>query len=241
MSFAAVFLQILLSSTAPILSLALDLPGDLVDCKELSCPKTSAHYDTCTVGDNTFEGVGLARIPNLPDPLAGVSLVKGVNVSRFGIGQEGPWEENRAFKSVYYLGTPSALSIEDISGCAVFFHDMTMEFEGGVKSGRGTCPDVIAAACITSLTDRALAIARDGVSEANVCSALHKSLRYHRFEECIDLAGRGNGLGRFDITSLSSISTIDTSQNSSSDCWPIVPKCNNLAVLASFETQVNSF
>lgn len=206
------------------------LSESLVGCDEVSCPKENAH-DRCTVGEKTFLGIGLSRIPNIPSTLEGLSLIKGVNISEGGEGE-------RKFNSAYYLGTPSELDVNDLSGCVVTFNDPPeKQFDGPVKTGkdrnitdvqaaRGTCPDVIKQECIDTLTERARSVT-NATSNGGVCATLERELRRNAFEECRDLGGKGRGLGNFTVTSFGDLSTV----RNSTDCWPVKPKSDDLALI----------
>ncbi|KAE8359504.1 hypothetical protein BDV27DRAFT_135989 [Aspergillus caelatus] len=206
------------------------LSESLVGCDEVSCPKENAH-DRCTVGDKTFLGIGLSRIPNVPSTLEGLSLIKGVNVSE---GDEG----KREFNSAYYLGTPSALDVNDLNGCVVTFNDPPeKQFDGPIKTGkdrnvtdvqaaRGTCPDIIEQKCIDTLTERARSVT-NATSNDGVCAALERELKRNTFEECGILGGKGKGLGNFTVTSFGNLSSV----KNSTDCWPVKPKSDGLALI----------
>lgn len=140
-----------------------ELSSSLVGCNEVSCPKKGLN-DRCTVGDNTFLGIGLSRIPDVSSSLEGFSLVKGVNVSAALAGKDND-KATRPFKSFYYLGTPSDVEIKDLPGCIVLFHDAPSkkfdwpEPEGNcngteVRATSGTCSDVIDKTCIENLWRR---------------------------------------------------------------------------------------
>ncbi|CBF69438.1 predicted protein [Aspergillus nidulans FGSC A4] len=233
---------------APVISsLAQDLPTDIVGCKDLDCPNEG--WDSCTVADETYAGVGLARVSNAPDSLAGISLVKGVHIedpkSGGNAGGDGS-EESRSFRSVYYLGTPSNLEVADVSGCAVVFNDpptghfdvpkLNDSITVDTRASYGTCPDVIQQGCIEGLTRQAGKLQYSG---SNACSALASDLRNNPPDECSDMTGSGDGLGSFDVVSLSNLSTISQSANGSSNCWPILPKTDNLAQLYDDTTKGN--
>lgn len=52
------------------------------------------------------------------------------------------------------------------------------------------------------------------------------------FDECSDSWLGSSTLGNLTVTSLAKLSTIGGSQNSSSDCWPVVCKSDNLSEIA---------
>lgn len=214
-----------------------DLPSSIVGCKEVSCPYSTS--DTCTLANKTFNGIGLARIPDVPSSLNGLSLVKGVGIPDpedvpFNLSAKSdsrPYGA-RAYDSVYYLGAPPELDFSDLSGCAVTFNNASAEFDGkDAKKAKGTCPDILDQKCIDSITKRA----RDIVSNAkgDSCSALSRELKNHSFDECRGLtAGNRDRLGNFTVSFLNNLSPIFGSSNSSSDCWPIIPKSDNLAKIS---------
>ncbi|PTU25426.1 hypothetical protein P175DRAFT_0514151 [Aspergillus ochraceoroseus IBT 24754] len=215
---------------------ALFFATDIVGCTDLGCP--THPWDSCTVADNTYVGVGLTRIADVPDALDGISLVKGVNISLPGPGGVGDpvTSQTRPYNSVYYLGTPRDLDVGSVSGCAVVFNDPPSRTfvsgdlnSTGIQEGSGTCPDVIEQSCIAKLTEQAQNVNYSG---SGACSALERQLRSHAPDECSDFAGAGNGLGNFTVASLGGLSSISGSQNSTSDCWPILPKSDNLAQFA---------
>ncbi|KAL4973672.1 hypothetical protein BDW66DRAFT_153624 [Aspergillus desertorum] len=225
---------------APFISaLAQDLMADIVGCTDLDCPNEG--WDSCTVADETYAGVGLARVSGISDSLDGVSLVKAVHIedpeSGGNAGGDGS-EASRSFKSVYYLGTPSNLDLAELNGCAVVFNDpptghfdvpkLKASITVDTRTSYGTCPDLIQQGCIESLTRQASEVRDTG---SNACSALASSLRDNPPDECSDMTGAGNGLGDFDVVSLGNLSTITQSSNGSSDCWPVLPKSDNLAQL----------
>lgn len=217
-----------------------DLSSDLVGCDEVSCPKEGAD-DRCTVGDNTFLGIGLSRIPDVPSSLDGFSLVKGVNVSA-GLGGKDNDKALRPYKSFYYLGTPSDVDAKDLSGCVVIFNDAPdkkfdgPELEGGnrtdTRAASGTCSDVIDQKCIDKLTERATKVA--GEAGSNTCSALVKEFKGLSLDECDGFAGKTNMLGSFTVKSLDDLDKV----SNSTDCWPIEPKTDQLLELGNVTAMV---
>ncbi|KAL4933188.1 uncharacterized protein BDV17DRAFT_104647 [Aspergillus undulatus] len=232
---------------APILSaLAQDLSAGIVGCSDVDCPNDG--FDACTVADDTYAGIGLARVADAPESLNGISLVKGVHIDdpESGGDADNGAEEGRTFKSVYYLGTPSNLDVSDLSGCAVVFNDPpTRRFQEPKVNGTvdvddrlatGTCPDVIQQGCIDALTEQASNVR---YTDSNACSSLQSDLRGNVPDECRDLTGAGDGLGNFTVVPLDNLSTVSQSANASSDCWPVLPKSDNLARLGEVTSMGN--
>ncbi|KAF7526963.1 hypothetical protein PCG10_003517 [Penicillium crustosum] len=216
-----------------------ELSSSLVGCNEVSCPKEGSN-DRCTVGGNTFLGIGLSRIPDVPPPLEGFSLIKGVNVSAALAGKDND-KATRPFKSFYYLGTPSDIETKDLSGCVVVFHNAPSkkfngsELEGNsngtdVRAASGTCSDVIDKICIEKLTEKATKLAKE--TDGDVCTTLDQELKKTSLDECNGFAGKGSSLGNFTVKSLDGLNAV----KNSSGCWPIQPKSDQLVEIASATT-----
>ncbi|KAJ5616156.1 hypothetical protein N7537_001270 [Penicillium hordei] len=219
-----------------------ELSSSLVGCNEVSCPKDGPN-DRCIVGDNTFLGIGLSRIPDVPSSLEGFSLIKGVNVSVSLAGKDND-KATRPFKSFYYLGTPSDVEIKNLSGCVILFHDAPFKkFDGpdlegiyngnDVRAARGTCSDVIDKTCIEKLTEKAMELAEE--ANGNICTMLERELKTTSLHECNGFAGKGSNLGNFTVKSLDGLNGV----KNSSGCWPIQPKSDQLAEIANFTTLKN--
>lgn len=206
----------ILSSLA-FLSHAQDLDETIVGCEAVGCPMDNFEPH-CTLTNITFENIGLTRIPDVPDSLDNFSIVKGVNISGAGADD---------FTSVYYLGTPEDVSLDDVHGCAVIFHDPPQNtFKQGASH---TCSEIISQSCIDAIQDRAAKVA-EGNSD-DLCQAVKEDLEGNDISECENLTGGGKGIGQISSRALSSLENINGSRNSTSDCWPILPKSANLAQL----------
>ncbi|KAJ5794805.1 hypothetical protein N7457_001404 [Penicillium paradoxum] len=218
-----------------------DLSSDLVGCDEVSCPKEGVD-DRCTVDGNTFLGIGLSRIPDVPSALDGFSLVKGVNVSA-GLGGKDNDKPTRPFRSVYYLGAPSDANTKDLSGCVVIFNDAPSkkfdgpQLEGGnrtdTRAASGTCSDVIDQKCIDKLTERATKVGQEGGSK--ICSSLEQELKKFSLNECNGFAGNSDRLGDFTVKQLDDLEPIPKSEG----CWPIKPDSDQLLEIASVKSLRN--
>lgn len=233
--------------TLTVLSLLLSYTygqdSDLVGCKAVSCPIEGTE-DRCTVAEDTFLGIGTAPIPDVPSSLEGLSLVKGVNRT-----------DGDEFRSVYYLGTPPDIDINDLAGCAVIFNDppaKTFQYPkelAGPKddngethnvtdtaAANGACSEVIDQACIDRLTEQARSIVND--ADGDSCAQLEDELNSSSFDECSSSWLGSSTLGNLTVTLLANLQTISGSQNSSSDCWPVVSKSDNLTEIAGITAYV---
>lgn len=181
----------------------------------------------------------MARILDVPLSLNGLSLVKGVRI---------PDPEDVPFNPSAKSGLAPIryahiiqciisahrrnLNLSDLSGCTVTFNNVSAEFDGkDAKKAKGTCPDILDQKCIDTIIRRARDIASGAKGDAS--SALSRDLGSHSFDKCRGLtAGNGGRLGNFTVRSLDNLLPISGSSNSSSDCWPILPKSGNLAKIS---------
>ncbi|EEU48230.1 uncharacterized protein NECHADRAFT_75598 [Fusarium vanettenii 77-13-4] len=205
----------LILSSLVLLGNAQDLDQTIVGCEAVSCPMDN--FDPhCTLTNITFENIGLTRIPDVPESLDYLSIVKGVNISGRGADD---------FTSVYYLGTPEDVSLNEVQGCAVIFHDPPQDtFD---EFGSHDCAEVMGQRCVDAIQQLATNIA-EGKSK-DLCKALQEDLQKADIDPCDNLTGGGKGIGKISVKDLSKLENIDGSRNSSSDCWPILPKSANLA------------
>lgn len=198
---------------------AQELKDDIVGCNEIDCHLGNFSHPFCEVTNITFNEIGLTRIPDVPDAISGFSITKGVNIAP-------PTSNN--FTSIYYLGTPEDISLDEVHGCAVLFHDPPEE---DFNAENQTCSQVISQDCINALQDRAARVVDE--ESDNVCEALKQDLEDSDIEECQDMSGAGRGIGNISVTNLSEIENIDGERNSTSRCWPMLPVSGNLAEVFS--------
>jgi hypothetical protein len=209
--------HLILLSSLPFLGNARDLDQTILGCEAVFCPMNN-FVPHCTVTNITFENIGLTRISDVPTSLDYFSIVKGVNISGHGADD---------FTSVYYLGTPEDVSLDEVQGCAVIFHDPPQDtFD---EFGSHDCAEVMGQRCVNAVQDRAFKVA-EGKSK-DLCKALQEDLQKADIDACDNLTGGGKGIGKISVRNLSKLENIEGSRNSSSDCWPILPKSANLAEL----------
>lgn len=138
----------LVTTLIPISSLFLHIHANetgllapIVGCKEIPCPYGT--YDACTVANNTFAGIGLVRIANVPSSLVGLSIVKGAGITDIdppaaSAVQRTQSYRNRPYLSAYYLGIPPGISLKNLAGCAVTFDDPPARNFSAASHGNAT-------------------------------------------------------------------------------------------------------
>lgn len=202
-------------------ALAQELDDIIVGCDAVQCPVVNDEHH-CQVGNDTFLDIGLTRIPDVPDALEDFSIVKGVNISLT------KRDDEELFTSVYYLGYPENVSLDEVHGCAVFFDPPGKTFP---ENTTGTCSDIIDPECIAGIQEVAEAALSYKYIDG-ICRILQTELEDSNISACSNYTGTGEGIERsvFAI-SLSNLTNIEGQQNATSDCWPMLPKSANLAPL----------
>ncbi|KAJ3542944.1 hypothetical protein NM208_g3835 [Fusarium decemcellulare] len=206
----------LIISLLTVQGLAQALDKTIVGCDEVQCPVENGEPH-CKVRNDTFTNIGLTRIPDVPESLNDFSIVKGINIS-------GPNDDT--YINIYYLGTPQNASLDDLYGCVAKFDPPAKKFP---ENGNGTCSDVIEPACIDALQELAAKVSHTYFE--GVCEILQEELENSDIEACQNMTGPGMGIEPRGIhtVKLSNLTNIEGKANSTSDCWPILPKSANLA------------
>ncbi|KAI2614878.1 hypothetical protein GGR54DRAFT_615230 [Hypoxylon sp. NC1633] len=221
---------------------AQDLNQTIVGCVDVECPPSSADSanDNCTVADTgSFPFIGLTRVPTSDTALAGLSWVKGFNITDSGAG--------RSFHSSYYLGTPPELQLNSSTGaCAVFLHGASGSLAFGNNSldtAQGTCGDAMGASCVDALISRAKSLVEgytDGNNKPSVsdaCARLQKDLEDSMDDACLPIShGSWSNFTSAALTGDDAPQALSQQQNSSSTCWPITPKQDDLTLVSEYHT-----
>jgi hypothetical protein len=235
----------LISNLLPIIAALAMLPRiqgakhGISSCTDVSC-SVDGPDDTCTLAKDTFPGIGVVDVKNIPPILPQVSVIKGVTVTDPVFEYDGLNEYvtptgyaiSNGYKSVYYLGTPASVDVPSLSRCVVLFHgahEGLRLFDGHLEESHGVCEDIIDDRCASDLKD----LADSASKESQPCSALRRMLTGAHFDTCGNFAGVGRGLGRYTVTDLADLEPITVQQNKKSNCWPIVLKTSNLFHVAS--------
>ncbi|RYP05411.1 hypothetical protein DL764_003836 [Monosporascus ibericus] len=221
------FLETVTLAALAGLSTAQELSSTIVGCADVHCPNPEDSTDNvCTLVDRTFGDIGLARIPTDIEEL---SWVRGNNIT----DDEG----ERRITSSFYLGTPFELDTGDTRACAAFFHQSTARFpEDRADTAQGTCEQAnIDSACIDALVARARTLRIDDGEDA--CERLQEDFLDNLDRECRGLAGtdRWESVRVRPIFGPGAPDVILSSDNLTSNCWPIEPKQHDLAFIESHE------
>ncbi|KAI1464083.1 uncharacterized protein F4812DRAFT_222112 [Daldinia caldariorum] len=228
------------SALAAAAARAQDLRQPIVGCADLECPASSRGdvNDNCTVADTgSYIYVGLTRIPTDNDALSGISWSKGFNV--------GSSDNKREFQSTFYLGTPPDLQLNNSTGaCAVFLHgaSQNIAFPGeDSEPAQGTCTDALGSSCVDALVSRARTLVNgynsgsESLSISEACSRLQQDLEDSNDQACTRVSkGHWSNFTSVALTGEGAPQPITQQQNSSSTCWPVIPKQDDLTLVSQY-------
>ncbi|KAI0448487.1 hypothetical protein F5B21DRAFT_497427 [Xylaria acuta] len=220
---------------------AQELNGTIVGCVELECPPSSADNanDDCTVADSSFPYVGLTRIPTENKDLKGkVSWTKGFNIT------DTP-DSGRTFHSTFYLGTSPDLDLGDTGACAVLLHgvEAALSFDkvdANQDTAQGTCSDAMGSDCVAALLDRAKKLldsfGNDTPSSEEACVKLQDDLDKNMDNACLSISkGSWTDLTSAVLSGKGAPQPLSGDKNSSSTCWPVLPKENQLTLASEYQ------
>lgn len=246
-----------------------DLNSTIVGCVDLDCPASTADTanDNCTVADKSFTYVGLTRIPTTQESLQGLSWTKGFNIidlpnnnrtfqNSFYLGTPPDLKlSSTGACSVFFHGVSTSLS---------FGGD-----NGKNETSQGTCADAMGSDCVNALLNRAKTFIKESennnTSDTDLCSALQDHLHNNMDTPCLRISGgswtnlSSTGKPRVvkliraspetydanltrlfeEITGNGSPQPISKEDNSTSTCWPVLPKQNQLTHVADYMVPVS--
>ncbi|KAM5351172.1 hypothetical protein ACJ41O_003895 [Fusarium nematophilum] len=223
-------------------SVAQEWPEDtIIGCESLDCPEDGTPSPNCTIVDTEYPAVGLARIPLESDqPLSDydISWLYAVSAESNGSG-------NRTFGKDFYLGTDPTLGLgqsSEIPACALFFKNTTqgVSFRGeSVLESQGTCEEAMSEPCVRALNKRAMDLNITGLSTtAEICDKLQREFEDKLDSACMNFT-TGKTWHNLTVVPLSgpeSSDPITQEQNSTSNCWPVIPHSNDLTPVYSYNT-----
>ncbi|KAI0895943.1 hypothetical protein F4806DRAFT_496845 [Annulohypoxylon nitens] len=244
------------TTSAPAQVLAQDLSWTIVGCVEFECPASS--YDTandnCTIADTgSFPYIGLTRASSnassSSSPLSSLSWVKGVNITDTA-SRNPSSNSSRTFHSSFYLGAPPSFSLNASTGaCAVFLRgaeSWDLSFGGNATDevAEGTCADAMGSSCVLALVARAKAWISEyysnsssggALSNKEPCERLRLDLLDGESEACVSVSkGSWSNFTAVALAGDDAPTPISRQENSSSTCWPIIPKEDSLTLVAEF-------
>ncbi|KAH6720774.1 hypothetical protein BKA61DRAFT_652152 [Leptodontidium sp. MPI-SDFR-AT-0119] len=204
-------LALLLTSTV----LSQPLNSNIIGCAAIPCPEDSTDNSKCTVIDKTFPST------------------EGVSINSAN--------GKRTFEKTFYFGTPPKTNLTGTGACAVFFSQVSKNIafpNSNIEEAQGTCQETMNAQCVSALVARAEKVDVAGLGSVEACAKLESTFKETVDSACVGFAD-GNtwtGVSVKPLTGSDAADPITASQNSTSNCWPIVPKEYDLALVTSLQT-----
>ncbi|KFA65043.1 hypothetical protein S40285_10328 [Stachybotrys chlorohalonatus IBT 40285] len=222
-------------------SVAQEFPDHIVGCLEVDCPVLEdSVFTDCMVVDFDLALMGLARIPFPSNSsLSGLSWVEGVGAEMVDVdGAEGQMQRS---ETRFWLGTPPDLDLDDVGACALFFTQLTdaVTFDNQIQVSvdRGDCDEALSENCVSALNERALALDFHNLTIDDACQLLQSEFEDNLDEACHAFTSGPvwNNLVVRPLSGPGSPSPITAEQNSTSNCWPIIPRSDQLTPIETFE------
>lgn len=232
----------------------------ILSCADVKCPTfPNRATNDCKITSNSYSNVGVSKIPTPPSSFSGLTWVEAIAVDDSN--------KQRRFVKDFYLGSDPNTKADGTGACALFFtkvsnnvafNDPTRD----ITTDQGTCAQAMSQDCVDKLLQRARAVDLEGLSGGDACSQLRSVFEGKIDTECASFAAGTAWSGveakgaRYHSGNLCRVimlilgaeligsgapSSIASSQNASTNCWPIEPKSYNLTPITSIVTNVCSF
>ena len=254
-------LAIIYSTTVFLASLfPMTVTGEtLLGCAAIHCPNLSPDHEeiSCQVQDQDHTWVGIETVPNPIDASAGnFTWTLGVQPEPYLYGGH---VNIPGVTQSFYLGTPPGTNLADASytGCALIFdrpdsHGFVLPYGSGDPTqvtsdscGWGFGMDT-GDQCLEDLQSAALGIAAAATYAQNsttICTNIADSISSMAPASCSRL--QQNDIYPYTVypvvlTGANAPKPISPSANTSSNCWPTLPKTNEITPLYSFNYSTNS-
>ncbi|KAK0649827.1 hypothetical protein B0T16DRAFT_136979 [Cercophora newfieldiana] len=207
----------------------------ILSCADVKCPTFPQRASNdCNITSSSYSNVGVSKIPGLPSSLGGLTWVEAIAVD-----DSNP---QRRFIKDFYLGSDPNANTEDLGSCALFFtkvsRNVVFKDSRDITSAQGTCAEAMSQECVSKLLQRAQGVDLQGLPSKEACSQLKSVFEGRMDTECASFAtgAAWEGVEAKELSGPGAPSAITSSQNSSTNCWPIEPKSFNLAPVATIVT-----
>lgn len=253
----------LVTLTSAVLATAPLAAAVTLSCAHVECPieegTTSA---ICRVAGDEFGAVGVVDIETDNQALDGLTWTKAVGADTL----DGERTYRQTFylgtpEGFNLNNTGSCAVFFDKVSDKVKFGDLD------VRNADGKCRDAMSEACVTALLDRAKKVDFSGLSSQEACAALEKEFSENLDSACAQFSTLRTGWAdvhvhrkipaisgsyiprqktRADMNVSAQIALsgedapepISDQQNSTSTCWPVLPKNNDLTLVQTISAKV---
>ncbi|TKA25714.1 hypothetical protein B0A50_05809 [Salinomyces thailandicus] len=218
------------AQTAPLAN------GEVVACEALDCPHTAparndSAYD-CHAAGLDFRGLGVASytsdlVDSPPTWTVGVSAISLPNQTNV-----------YNFTRTFFIGTDAEDIDDGIEGCALFFlaeddngnpNPIRPEPPDSWEGSQCAQPNGLGDNCVPELERLASEAA---LIDGATCSTIAAALDDGSLDGCF--MGQSIVVHSVPLTGSEAPAPINTAQNASSNCWPTLPKSNQLVSVFDF-------
>lgn len=214
---------------------------DLVGCEAVNCPNEyeNRNSPTCQVESTDMTLVGLLFIES---PLSEDDLT-------WTIGDSGLRSTtstyNRTVTRSFYLGTPPSLDLTSSKlvhrGCAIFVISpdrgaYQVHLQSAPQYANGACGELMGEDCVGDLTAKIEVLAQsnaDGDVES-FCASIVEGLQAASLSSC-DILSQPTRFEAVALTGSQAPQPITKQGNGSSNCWPTLPKTNDLTKVFDYD------
>ncbi|KAK2767049.1 hypothetical protein FQN54_006367 [Arachnomyces sp. PD_36] len=223
--------QLAFTLSALLLSSPLARANELSSCLEVECPIQEGTVGAdCQVANQTLSVVGVSSLSApIPGQDQNLELAWTIGAQDYP-GVDSTEGVDRYIERVYYLGTP--LTKSDNKSLFYKTTPSTDSFS--------YCQEYLQDDCVSALTSKISELTEDhtlGSSDSDVCSkvgnALEKYITSGDAKSCSSLED-DLVLGSVTLTGPEAAEPLTAKQNSSSNCYPTLPKTNDLTREFSF-------
>ncbi|KAG9239588.1 hypothetical protein BJ875DRAFT_514771 [Amylocarpus encephaloides] len=214
----------------------------LSGCQSVHCPlKPNTGFSACKISNQTLDTIGLISYP--------ISIPSNPTIAwTLGSHLVGPKSlsnpSERQSERIFYLGTPPALELQSdalqFGGCAIYitgsnnaniFYDPAL-----VSDDQSHCESLLGAECGPSLSTLLSTPAKNAdttSSTTKTCLSLAASIKTSFPPQCAGLNTTTEVVG-VPLTGTTAQLPISSSENSTSNCYPTLPKSNVLTRVFSY-------
>ncbi|KAK3997952.1 hypothetical protein QBC44DRAFT_392361, partial [Cladorrhinum sp. PSN332] len=214
--------------------------AQILSCADLECPVEPGTTNAdCVVAGEDLGAIGVADVPTNISSLTGLSWTKDTQSSPLGASS------TRTFTQLLYFA--AGFNPDNTGICALFFNSVSEnvrfnEALGDRTASEGTCQQALTDTCVNALIRRANSVNLQGVvSTEAACQSLQSEFENNLDPECAGAAtgSQWAGITVQALTGATAPEPISSSQNSSSNCWPTLPKSNDLTLVETVNTTVS--
>jgi hypothetical protein len=225
-----------------LLGVTFTTANSLSGCQSVHCPvKPNTGFSACNFSNQTLDTIGLTSYPILIPSNPTITWTVG---SRLIDTKSLSNPSERQAERVFYLGTPPALDLQSdalqFGGCAIYLtgpNNTNIYYDPAlVSDDQSHCESFLGVECGPSLSALLSILAKKGnttSSTTETCLSLAAKIKNSLPPTCAGLNTTTEVVG-VPLTGKNAQQPISSLENSTSNCYPTLPKSNLLTRLFSY-------